>query len=108
LDRKTQELYVRVLEQAVLLVLEGKIRSSVHSKRRRERREIEVSDAEAAILGRDARVVGLNSAHPEGMTFEVAGRRANGDMIHVVIAFDTEDVRQATMMTVVTVMYPHR
>jgi hypothetical protein len=107
LDRKTQELYVRVLEYAVLMVLEGRIRSSIHSKQRRELRAIEVADAEAAILGRDAKVVRLNPAHPEGITYELAGRRANGDMIHVVIAFDTEDVSQATMMTVVTVMYPH-
>ncbi|MGI8854811.1 MAG: DUF4258 domain-containing protein [Thermomicrobiales bacterium] len=108
MDRKTQEMYVHTLEQAVLMVLEGRVRSSVHSKQRRDLRDIEVADAEAAILGRDAKVVSLNPAHPEGITYEVAGRRANGDVVHVVIAFDAEDVSQATMMTIVTVMYPHR
>ena len=108
MDRKTQDRYARVLEQAVLMVLEGKVRSSVHSEQRRTLRDIEVADAEAAILGRDAKIVGLNPAHPEGTTFEVAGRRANGDVIRVVIAFDTEDLDQVTMMTVVTVMYPYR
>jgi hypothetical protein len=90
----------------VLMALEGTIRSSTHSKQRNELRDIALADAEATILGKDARVIRHNLNHPEGVTYEIAGRRANGDVIHVIIAFDSFDPDEATMMTIVTVMYP--
>lgn len=80
----------------------------MHSKQRSALREIEHADAEAAILGNNATVIGHNPDHPEGVTYEVAGRRANGDAIHVIIAFDDLDVSESTMLIVVTVMYPQR
>ncbi|MDQ6602464.1 MAG: hypothetical protein M3176_13730 [Chloroflexota bacterium] len=108
MDRKTRELYARVLEQAVLMTLEGTIRSSTHSRQRDELRDITPADAEATILDKDARVIRHNPNHPEGVTYEIAGRKASGDEIHVIIAFDTRDLSEVTMMTVVTVMYPQR
>lgn len=106
MDRRTRELYTRVLEQAVLFVLEGAIRMSRHSTLRQAIREIERADAEATITSLDARVIARNLGHPEGITYEIAGRRANGDRVNVVVAFDTEDLRTATTMTIATVMYP--
>gem|GEM_PF-6817990 len=106
MDRKTRELYARVLEQAVLMTLEGTIQSSIHSKQRSALRDIALTDAEATILGKDAKVINHDPNHPEGVTYEIAGRRANGDEIHVIIAFDSTDLSEATTMTVVTVMYP--
>ena len=90
------------------MALEGTFRPSMHSKQRNALRDITLADAEAAILGKDAKVIRHNPDHPEGATYEIAGRRANGDAVHVVIAFDAEDFSEATMMTAVTVMYPHR
>jgi hypothetical protein len=106
-DRRTREFYRRVLEQAIFLVVyQGAIHLSVHSKRRGELRDIALEDAEAAIASQDARVVGYNRHHPEGPTFEIAGRRANGDEIHVVVAFNHDNPSEATEITLVTVMYP--
>ncbi len=106
MDRRTRELYTRVLEQAVLFVLEGAIRTSVHSRQRQAMRDIERADAEATITSLDARVIARNIGHPEGITYEIAGRRANGDRVNVVVAFDARDPRDASAMTIVTVMYP--
>jgi hypothetical protein len=64
-----------------------------------------LDDVEAAISSRDARVVSHNPAHPEGTTFEIAGRRTNGDAIHVVIAFDASDPAEAVELIIVTVMH---
>jgi hypothetical protein len=108
MDRRTRELYSRVLEHAVFLIYQGSIRLSVHSRQRQELRDIERADAEATITSRDARVVGRNPHHPEGVTFEIAGRRASGDMVHVVVAFNDANPSEATEITVVTVMYPDR
>lgn len=108
MDRRTRELYGRVLEHAVFLVYRGSIRPSVHSRQRRRLRDIELADAEATITSQDARVVGRNADHPEGVTFEIAGRRANGDKVHVVVAFNDPDPSEATEIMIVTVMYPDR
>lgn len=106
MDRRTRQLYTRVLEQAVLFVYEGAIRVSVHSRQRQALRAIDRADAEATITSLDARVVARYTGHPEGVTYEITGRRANGDRINVVIAFDADDPRSASAMTIVTVMYP--
>lgn len=90
------------------MALEGTIRSSAHSRQRDELRDIALADAEATILGEDAKVVRHNPNHPEGVTYEIAGRRADGDAIHIIIAFDTPNLDAVAMMIVVTVMYPQR
>ena len=106
MDRRTRALYLRVLEQAQLLVLEGKIRLSIHSRQRGWLRFISIDDVEAAINSLDARVVGHNPSHPEGTTFEIAGRRADGDELRVVIAFDMLNPTEASELIVVTAMHP--
>ena len=106
MDRKTQERYRRILSLAQMHVLTGKFRPSIHSTERGAQREIMLGEAEAATLDPDARVVGTRSFHPEGETFRIAGRRADGLPIEVVVAFDNNDPEKAVELRVVTVMYP--
>jgi uncharacterized protein YpmB len=105
-DRKRRQLFDRVLALAQALAYVNRLRSTLHSTEREERRAIELADAEATILGHDARVVGRNLYHAEGTTFTISGRRANGDEIRVVVAFNEEDVEAATELRIVTLMYP--
>ena len=106
MDRKRREQFRRVLVLAKALTYVGRLHTSSHSRLRKEQREIEVADAEATILGPDARVVGHNPYHPEGATYSIDGRRANGDEVRVVIAFNDEDIEAATDLRIVTLMYP--
>jgi hypothetical protein len=88
------------------MALQGTIRPSVHSRQRGWLRYIHRDDVEAAINSQDARVISHNPGHPEGTSFEIVGRRADGGELHIVIAFDTTDPTQADEMIVVTVMHP--
>ncbi len=106
MDRRTRQRFDLVLDLAQSLTYLNRRRPFVHSQQREEQRAIEFADAEAAILGDDARVVDLNANHPEGTTYTIAGRRVSGDMLRVVVAFDHDDVERATELRVVTVMYP--
>lgn len=108
MDRETRQQYRQVLAIAQELVYLESIRFSVHSRLREEQRAIARTDAEACILSRDAQVIGHNPHHPEGLTYTVLGRRANGDEIGVVIAMDSDDLHRVTAMTIVTVMYQEK
>lgn len=114
LDRETRQQYRQVLAIAQELVYLESIRFSVHSQPREEQRAIARADAEACILskvcilGRDARIIGHNSHHPEGLTYTLSGRRVDGDEIGMVIAMDSDDLHRVTEMTIVTVMYSEK
>jgi hypothetical protein len=105
LGRETRRQYRQILAIAQGLVYLENVRFFAHSRLREEQRAIARADAEACILSRDARIVGHNSNHPEGLTYTVSGRRVDGDEIGVVIAMDSDDLRRVTEMTIVTVMY---
>ncbi len=90
--RETQRHFDRVILLAQALTYQNRLRMSRHAQQREGDRAIEFADAEAAILGHDARVIGENPDHPEGTTYTIAGARFDGDMIHVIVAFNTEEI----------------
>jgi len=96
----------RILNLAQTLTYQNRLRPSAHSRQREGDRAIEFADAEAAILGQDARVIDENPDHPDGTTYTIAGRRFDGDDVRVVVAFNTENAEEATLLRVVTAMYP--
>lgn len=108
LDRETRQRYRQVLAIAQELVYLESVRFSVHSRLREGQRAIAHADAETCILGHDAQITGHNPNHPEGLTYTVSGRRADGDEIGVVIAMDSDDLHRVTEMTIVTVMYQEK
>ena len=106
MDRTTRQHFNRVLVLAQALVYVQRLRPSVHSIKREGQRDIELADAEAAILGLDAHVIGRNVYHAEGVTYTIAGKKADGEDVRIVVAFNDDDVEEATELTVVTVMHP--
>lgn len=107
-DRATMQHYRRVLNLAQTIVDTGYMTPTVHSADRDWLRDITPEDAETVITGQDARVISDNPSHPEGPTYCIAGRRANGEMIHVVVAFTDDDIEKATGLRLVSVMFPER
>lgn len=92
----------RILEYVQLALYEGRFSHQRHSEIRMGQRNISDDDVEAAIQSAEAEVTEWRQAED---TYTILGRRANGDMIKVVVAFNAPQLMDATRMRIVSVMH---